>query len=55
MPPSPPAAPQELKDAAAVASPKLARKSSYIPWRELLRRTFVIDIKCTRCLEKVQD
>ena len=49
MPSSPPAAPQEPKDAAAVAAPKPARKSSYIPWRELLRRTFAIDIKCTRC------
>jgi hypothetical protein len=28
---------------------KPARKSRYIPWAELLRRTFAIDIKCQSC------
>jgi hypothetical protein len=28
---------------------KPAGKSRYIPWAELLRRTFAIDIKCTKC------
>ena len=28
---------------------KPARKSKYIPWAELLRRTFAIDIKCAKC------
>jgi hypothetical protein len=28
---------------------KPAGKSRYIPWAELLRRTFAIDIKCAKC------
>ncbi len=28
---------------------KPPRKSKYIPWAELLRRTFSIDIKCAKC------
>jgi hypothetical protein len=35
-----------LADGAAAAP---ARKSKYIPWAELLRRTFAIDIKCQSC------
>jgi hypothetical protein len=28
---------------------KPGAKSHYIPWRDLLRRTFAIDIKCGKC------
>ena len=40
----------EVADAAnASATPKPARTSKYIAWHELLRRTFGIDVVCTRC------
>ena len=43
------AAPAERDDTDAVTAPKPARKSKYIAWHELLRRTFGIDVVCTRC------
>ena len=41
--------PPTATDAAANDATNRSRKSKYIPWRELLRRTFAIDIKCPRC------
>ena len=42
--------PQAPTEATAMEHPENpARKSKYIPWAELLRRTFAIDIKCTKC------
>jgi Putative transposase len=43
---SPPVAPNNAEE---VATPKPVRKSKYIPWHELLRRTFGIDVRCPRC------
>jgi hypothetical protein len=39
----------EADTAGATDAPKPAGKSRYIPWAELLRRTFAIDIRCARC------
>jgi hypothetical protein len=33
----------------APAQDKPATRSRYIPWAELLRRTFAIDIVCSKC------
>ena len=33
----------------ADATPPVKRKSKYIPWNELLRRTFNIELKCANC------
>jgi hypothetical protein len=33
----------------ATPAEKPTRKSRYIPWAELLRRTFAIEIKCGKC------
>ncbi len=42
--------PAPVKPPATPAEPdKPARSSRYIPWAELLRRTFTIDVKCERC------
>jgi len=42
--------PQAPTEATATEeSEKPARKSKYIPWAKLLRRTFAIDIKCAKC------
>ena len=30
-------------------SPPVKRKSKYIPWNELLRRTFNVELKCANC------
>jgi len=38
-----------LAHAAAAAAKPARAKSKYIPWAELLRRTFAIDIKCSKC------
>ena len=43
------AAPEEPDDTDAVTAPKPARTSKYISWHELLRRTFGIDVVCSRC------
>ena len=32
-----------------VATPPVKRKSKYIPWNELLRRTFNTELKCANC------
>jgi len=39
--------PQSEAEATAAAKP--ARKSRYIPWAELLRRTFGFEIVCQKC------
>ena len=39
----------EADTAGATDAPKPAGKSRYIPWAELLRRTFAIDIRCAKC------
>ena len=44
-----PAAPEKRKDSDGVEAPKPPRKSKYIAWHELLRRTFGIDVVCPRC------
>jgi len=42
--------PKAPKQATATEEPeKPARKSKYIPWAELLHRTFAIDTTCPRC------
>jgi len=42
--------PQPPAEAAATDKPeKPARKSKYIPWAELLRRTFGFEIVCPKC------
>jgi hypothetical protein len=42
--------PKPLAEAIATQKPgKPARRSKYIPWAELLRRTFVIESKCGKC------
>ena len=33
----------------ADATPPVKRKSKYIPWNELLRRTFNVQLKCANC------
>jgi len=44
------AAPEEADDDAdASATPKPVRTSKYIAWHDLLRRTFGIDVVCSRC------
>jgi hypothetical protein len=42
--------PQASTEATATEQPQNpARKTKYIPWAELLRRTFAIDIRCAKC------
>ena len=41
--------PQPAPEAQAAGAEKPGGKSRYIPWAELLRRTFAIDIKCGKC------
>ena len=47
--PRPPAPPEAPTGTDAIATPKPARKSKYIAWSELLRRTFGIDVVRPRC------
>jgi hypothetical protein len=39
----------EVEESATEKSEKPARKSKYIPWAELLRRTFGFEIVCQKC------
>jgi len=41
--------PKAGPEAEATPAEKPARKSRYIPWAELLRRTFAIEVKCGKC------
>ncbi len=41
--------PAEPQVAPAADAAKPAGKSRYIPWAELLRRTFAIEVKCAKC------
>jgi hypothetical protein len=47
--PAAPHAEPATADTAKAPAPKPTRTSKYIPWRELLRRTFGIDLRCLRC------
>jgi len=41
--------PKPAPESEAAGAEKPAGKSKYIPWAELLRRTFAIDIRCAKC------
>ena len=53
-PQPPPAPPEEPKGTLAIVAPKPPRNSKYIAWSELLRRTFGIDVACSRCHGKLR-